>query len=246
LNWANEALTDPPAAADGAPSQPLPERAAIRRTVLGIGLYAGAFGVTFGAVAVSAGLSILQTVLMSAVMCTGASQFAFVGVLAGAGTPPAAVLTALLLGVRNAFYGIPLSRILDLRGARRGAAAQFVIDETTAMALGQSRPPAARYAFWATAAAIYVSWTGGSLVGAELGGGIDTSRLGLDAAAPVIFLALIWPQLVRRRTLTVALGGAVAALALVRVTPAGVPIIAAAAVAVAAGALGDHPQEGRG
>ncbi len=172
---------------------------------------------------------------MSAVMFTGASQFALVGVIAGGGSPLAGISTALLLGVRNAFYGVPLSRLLRPRGLRRLPTAQFVIDETTAMALAQRSRPAGRFAFWATGVTLYVLWTSGTLVGALLGTGIDTSALGLDAAAPAIFLALLWPQLSRGRGPAVGLGAAAVALVLIPFAPAGVPIIAAAGVAVFAG-----------
>ena len=198
-------------------------------------MYAGLLGMTFGAVAVAAGLSVIEAVAMSAVMFTGASQFALVGVIAAGGSPLAGISAALLLGVRNAFYGVPLSRLLRPRGLRRLPTAQFVIDETTAMALGQRSRPAGRFAFWVTGITLYVLWTSGTLVGALLGSGIDTSALGLDAAAPAIFLALLWPQLSRDRGPAVALGAAAVALVLIPLAPAGVPIIAAAAVAVFAG-----------
>ncbi len=213
---------------------------AIVRSTIGIGVYAAAFGATFGAVSVAAGLSVLQTFAMSLIMFTGASQFAFVGVIASGGAAVAGVFPALLLGVRNAFYGIPLSRILQPRGMSRLISAQFVIDETTAMAVGQRDLRASRYAYWATAASLYLMWTSGTLAGALIGSGIDTSKLGLDAAAPAIFLALLWPQMSRARAPVVAVGAALVALALVRVTPAGVPIIAAAGVAVLAGARPDR------
>ncbi len=213
----------------------LPERASITRAALGIGVYAAAFGMTFGAVAVAAGLSVPETLAMSLVMFTGASQFAFAGVVAAGGAPVAGVVSALLLGMRNAFYGIPMSRILEPHGLRRFVDAHFVIDETTAMAVGQSRPRAGRYAFWATALALYGAWNSGTLLGALIGSGLDTSKLGLDAAAPAIFLALLWPQLSRARAPAVAICAALLTLALVRVTPAGVPIIAAAMVAVVGG-----------
>jgi 4-azaleucine resistance transporter AzlC len=192
-------------------------------------------GITFGAVAVAAGLSVIEAVAMSAVMFTGASQFALVGVIAAGGSPLAGISAALLLGLRNAFYGVPLSRLLRPRGLRRLPTAQFVIDETTAMALGQRSQPAGRFAFWVTGVTLYVLWTSGTLVGALLGTGIDTSALGLDAAAPAIFLALLWPQLSHGRGPAVALGAAAVALVLIPLAPAGVPIIAAAGVAVFAG-----------
>ncbi len=212
-------------------------RGAITRAVAGIAVYAGLFGLAFGAVAAAAGLTVLQAMALSAVMFTGASQFALVGILAVAGSPLTALAAALLLGVRNAFYGVPVAGILRPRGLGRLLAAHFVIDETTAMAVAQSSRPAGRYAFWATGLSLCGMWNLGTLAGALIGSSINTSDLGLDAAAPAIFLALLWPQLARERGPLVAAGAVTVALALVTITPAGVPIIAAAGVAVAAGLM---------
>jgi 4-azaleucine resistance transporter AzlC len=225
-------------------SEPFPERAGITRAAAGIGLYAGAFGLTFGAVAATSGLSVSQAVAMSAVMFTGASQFALVGILAAGGAPLAGLSAALLLGLRNAFYGVPVTRILGPRGLPRLWTAHFVIDETTAMAVAQPTPRAGRFAFWATGVTLYVLWTLGTLAGALVGGGIDTSALGLDAAAPAIFLALLWPQLSDDRARATALGAVVVTLGLIPVVPSGVPIVAAAGVAIAAGLLPTAPRRG--
>jgi 4-azaleucine resistance transporter AzlC len=206
----------------------------VLQAALGIGLYAGAFGASFGAVAVGAGLSVAQTMVLSVVLFSGASQFAFVGV-AAAGSPWAAVPAALLLGVRNAFYGVGLAQTLRPRGLRRLVTAHFVIDETTAMALGQESPPAKRYAYWATGLILFVLWQLGSLSGALVGTAVDPADFGLDAAAPAVFLALLWPSLSTAEARGVALSGAGLAVALVPHVPAGVPVIAAAAVALVAG-----------
>jgi AzlC protein len=130
--------------------EPLPGRGAILRAAIGIGLYAGAFGASFGAISVASGLTLAQTMVLSLVMFTGASQFAFVGVAAGGGTPFAAVAASLLLAIRNAFYCVPLSEILHPTGLARLGTAHFVIDETTGMAVSQATPRAQRYAFWTT------------------------------------------------------------------------------------------------
>lgn len=218
-----------------AAADPFPSRPAITRSALGIGVYAGLFGLAFGAVAVAAGVSVLQAVALSAVMFTGASQFALVGILAVAGSPFAALAAALLLGVRNAFYGVSVAGIVRPRGLGRLLTAHFVIDETTAMAVAQPERRAGRYAFWATGVCLCTMWNLGTITGALIGSSINTSALGLDAAAPAIFLALLWPQLSRDRGRAVAVGAIVVALVLVTITPAGVPIIAAAGVAIAAG-----------
>lgn len=189
----------------------------------------------------STGLSIAQTMVLSIVMFTGASQFAFVGVLGSGGAAMAAVPAALLLGVRNAFYGIPISRMLGeraRRSARRLVTAHFVIDETTAMAVGRTAVEAQRYAFWSTGIGLFTLWVIGSLLGALGGSAIgDTDRLGVDAAVPAAFLALLWPRLVDRWARIVAVVGALVAMTLIPLAPAGVQVLAAAPVAVVAGLL---------
>jgi len=176
--------------------------------------------------------------VLSLVLFSGASQFAFAGVIAAGGSGFAAILAAMLLGARNAFYGVPVSRILQPQGWwRRLATAHFVIDETTAMAVGQPTRATQRYAFWATGLILFPLWQLGSLTGALVGTAIDPADFGLEAAAPAVFLALLWPSLRRRNGRLVALAGAGVALALVPVVPAGVPVIAAAAVALVAGLL---------
>ncbi|HJV13702.1 MAG TPA: AzlC family ABC transporter permease [Propionibacteriaceae bacterium] len=215
--------------------EPLPERGAILRAAIGIGLYAMAFGASFAAISVGSGLSLPQTMVLSLVMFTGASQFAFVGVAATGGSPLAAVPAALLLGVRNAFYGVPVSEILHPRGLARIWTAHFVIDETTAMAISQATARARRFAFWATGLILFTLWQLGSLAGALVGRAVDPAAVGLDAAAPAVFLALLWPSLRRREARWVALGGVVVALALLPVAPPGIPVVAAAGVALVAG-----------
>jgi 4-azaleucine resistance transporter AzlC len=213
----------------------VPQRAAITRAAVGLGLYAGAFGMAYGAVAIASGLSVAQAMVLSLVMFSGASQFAFAGVVAAAGSPLAGIPTALLLGVRNTFYGVPMSEILAPRGVRRFVTAQFVIDETTAMAVGQPTLPAKRYAFWVAGLILFVCWQSGSLAGAVLGSAIDPRDFGLDAAAPAVYLALLWPSFREPANRWVGVAGAVIALALVPFVPPGVPVLAAAAAALVAG-----------
>lgn len=222
-------------------------RAAIRRNALGIAGYAGAFGASFGAVSVASGLTVLQTVVLSMVMFTGASQFAFVGVIGSGGAPLAAIPSALLLGVRNSFYGVPISRMLrsgDLHGFRRALNAHLVIDETTAMAIRQDEPESQRYAFWTTGVALFCLWNVGTLIGALGGSAIgEPETFGLDAMVPAAFLALLWPRLSDAKSRLVAVSGAAVATLLIPFAPAGVPVLAAAPVAVVAGLVSRKPTE---
>jgi len=197
---------------------------------LGIGVAVGVYGISFGVLAVASGLSPAQACVMSMLVFTGASQFAFVGVLAGGGGALAAMGPAVMLAVRNAAYGLSLTAILPARLRDRALSAHLVIDETTAMARAQSDPDAARRAFLATGVSVWVFWNAGTLAGALLGGGIgDPRTLGLDAMFPAAFLALLAPQLRRPGAPVAALTGAAIALVLVPFAPVGVPIIAALA-----------------
>lgn len=142
-----------------------PERAAVIRNSLGVGVATGLYGTSFGAVAVASGLSVAQTCALSLVMFTGASQFAMVGVLAAGGTPIAASLTAVLLGSRNTLYGLRVGPLLGWTGVRRAGAAQIPIDESTAMAVNRPNRSLARVGFVATGVSIFVLWNLFTLIG---------------------------------------------------------------------------------
>jgi 4-azaleucine resistance transporter AzlC len=200
----------------------------IVRNSLAIGVATGAYAVSYGVLAVGAGLSLAQTCAMSALVFTGASQFAVVGVLGSGGSALAALAPALLLAARNALYGLALVPIL--RGSRieRAAQAQLVIDESTAMARAQDDRVAARRAFLATGISVFVFWNLGTLIGAVAGSGLgDPRKLGLDAMFPAAFLALLAPQLRYPGAPVAAVAGALIALVLVPVAPVGLPVIAA-------------------
>jgi predicted branched-subunit amino acid permease len=213
--------------------EPAADRRAIRRDALGIAVAAGVYAVSFGVIATVSGLTALQTCVLSLTMFTGASQFAFVGVIGSGGLPYSGVATALLLGARNGLYGMRLAPILRPRGLRRPVTAQFVIDETTAMTIAQDRDDDARQAFWSTGIALFVLWNVGTAIGALAGPVIgDPATYGLDAAIPAAFVALLWPQLpdlASRLTAVLAVG---LTLVLVPLVPIGIPVLAAGLVAV--------------
>ena len=214
------------------------ERRGVLRDALAVALTTGAYALSFGAVSTASGLTVAQTCVLSAVMFSGGSQFALVGVLGGGGGAGSAISVAVLLGARNAFYGIKMAPLLGVRGVRRLLASHLVIDETTAMAVGQPTRPLQRYAFWATGISLFTLWNLGTLVGAVGAGAFaDPETLGMDAAAPAAFLALLWPRLRADGGWLVAGAGAVACLAGVPFLPAGVPILLAALVAAVAGVL---------
>jgi branched chain amino acid efflux pump len=210
------------------------ERSKVVRDGLAIGLATGTYGLSFGALSTSAGLSMAQTCALSSLMFTGASQFAFVGVVAGGGLPLAGAATAALLGSRNALYGLHLSRLLRLRPARRLVTAQFVIDESAAMSLNDKSESLSRLGFWVAGLAVFGFWNLATIIGA-FGAQLlsDPKVLGLDVVAPAAFIALIAPRLRSRQAWFAAFLGAGTALAAVPFFTAGVPVLLAAVVVVA-------------
>lgn len=205
---------------------------------LGVGIATGAYGVSFGALATGAGLDVWQACVMSLAVFTGASQFAFIGVVASGGNPITGAFTAILLGSRNLFYGVSLTPLLRLEPAARLASAHLVIDESTAMAVTRSTTRQARLGFYWTGASVFVLWNAFTFAGALAGTAIGDPRdFGLDAAVGAAFLGLLWPRLDSWETRTIAVLAAAVALGLVPFTAAGVPIIVGGVVAVGAGLL---------
>ncbi len=205
---------------------------------LGVGVATGAYGVSFGALATGAGLDVWQACALSLAVFTGASQFAFIGVVASGGNPLTGALTAILLGSRNLFYGLSLAPLLKLTGPARLASAHLVIDESTAMAVTRTTTRQARLGFYWTGASIFVLWNTFTFVGALAGTAIgDPRTFGLDAAVGAAFLGLLWPRLSSWNARGIALLAAAVALGLVPLTAAGVPIILGGAAAVLVGLL---------
>jgi 4-azaleucine resistance transporter AzlC len=213
-------------------------RRRIVRDGIAVGVATGAYGISYGAIAVAAGLDVWQACASSLLMFTGASQFALVGVIASGGSAVSGTATALLLGTRNTLYGLRLAPLLRWTGWRRTAAAHLVIDESTAMSVNRGNTEDARTGFVSTGLSVFILWNLATLFGALAGQRLgDPRTFGLDAAVGAAFLALLWPRLRDTINRAVAVLAAVVALALVPVAPSGVPVLAAALVALVAGVL---------
>lgn len=216
-------------------------RGRVVRTAAGVGVATGAYGVSFGALATGSGLTVAQACALSLLTFSGGSQFALIAVIGSGGNLASGAASALLLGARNLLYGARLAAPLAMKGLTRVVGAQLVIDESTAVALANEPDGdrAARLGFWATGLAVFVLWNLATLVGALAGAAIGDPRdLGLDAAVPAAFIALLAPRLRSRPPWLTAVAAVVVALAVVPVLPAGVPVLLAALVPVVAVLLG--------
>ncbi len=185
---------------------------------------------SFGAVATAAGVPPLAAVVMSAVVYAGSAQFASIGVLAAGGGVGAAVLAAALMNSRFLAMGVALGPSLPGGRARRALQGQAVVDSSWALA-ARGDGTFDRTWMFGHSAAQYVCWVAGTGL-AVVGIGVDAQALGLDAVFPTFFLALLLGELRERSRVGLALAGAGLALALVPVSPPGVPVLAASAVAL--------------
>ncbi len=205
---------------------------------MAVAIPVGLYGAAFGAASISAGLDLLQTIALSSILFSGASQFAIVGVIGSGGGAFAAILASALLGIRNGFYALRMAPLLEVKGIRRLIAAHVTIDEATAVALSQDQSDreSVQKGFWFTGIGVFIFWNLFTIVGALSASTLeDPAKWGLDSAVPAAFLALLWPQLTDRRLRIIALLAMVMALALSPLLAAGLPIISVVLIALIAG-----------
>ena len=211
----------------------------------------GLVGLSFGATAVAGGLPWWVPVAMSVLVFAGGSQIAAVGVVLAGGSPFAAVAAGAVLNTRLFPYGLAVADVVGPPGqsdpARSGASGtgagrtvrhwlirllgvQVITDESVAFALRQTDPARRRAAFWTCGLSLFWAWNVAVLLGVLAGSVVrNTSAFGLDATFPAVLIALALPALAELRTRVSAGTGAVIAVALTPVLPAGLPVLAALA-----------------
>lgn len=211
------------------------------RDALALSAAASVVGMSFGALAVAAGVSAPLVVGMSVLVFAGGAQFLAVGVLAAGGSVVAAVAGALLLNARHLPFGLAVADSIGRSWPARLVGAHILIDETTAFATAQHDPRRARMAYWATGVILFVAWNLGTVAGVLAGQVMgDPAAFGVDAAFPAGLLALLMPALRDAPdALRVAVVGGVLALVATPLLPAGLPpLVALLALLVAGGTVG--------
>jgi 4-azaleucine resistance transporter AzlC len=197
------------------------------RAALPIAITVPLFGVSFGVLARAADMGVVAPIVMSATTFAGSSQFAVASILDEGGGLVAAIVAALLLNARYAAIGVSVAPLFRGSRLRRLLEAQLIVDESWALS---ARPDGTfdRRVLLGAGLTLYVTWVLGTVLGV-LGGGFlgDPERLGLDAAFPALFLALLAGQLTSRRAVAAALAGGGIALVLLPFTPSGVAIVVA-------------------
>jgi 4-azaleucine resistance transporter AzlC len=217
-------------------SDEAPIRFELRRgavTAVPLAIAVGLFGVSFGVLSASSGgMGAIPAVIMSVTTFAGSAQFAAASVLGSGGQPIAAIAAALLLNARYLPIGVSVAPYLFGGTLRRLCTAQLVVDESWAIASrGQGRFDPHRLV--GAGVVLWLAWVIGTIIGVIGGEALgDPAALGLDAAFPALFLALLVGQLRSRTALVAAALGAGIAVALVPFAPPGIPIIAAALAAL--------------
>ena len=199
------------------------------RRIAPIAVAGFAFALSFGVLARASGIGSVEAIVMSATTFAGSAQFAVASILGAAGGVASAIVAATLLNARYAPISVSVAPVFVGGRLRRLFESQLIVDESWAM----SRRTDGRYdrrLLVGAGLVLYACWVGGTVIGALAGDALgDPASLGLDAAFPALFLAILVPQVRSRRALAAAVLGGTIALALVPVAPAGVPIVAAAA-----------------
>ena len=185
------------------------------------------FGISFGLLAPSAGLSGPATIVFSATTFAGSAQFAAVSVLGVGGSAVAAVVAAGLLNARYAPMSVAAAPAFHGPWWRRLLEAQLIVDESWAIA---GRTGYRRAILLGAGLLLYPLWIAGTALGLLVGNRLGTPEdYGLDGAFAALFLGLALPTLRSPRALGAATLAGGIVLVLTPFVPAGVPLIAASA-----------------
>ena len=210
------------------------QRRSIRAQAISIGLAISPFGLAFGALCAESGIGVWEALGFSSLVFGGSSQFAAVSVLADDGTVIAAVTAGLLLNLRSLAFGVSMAPSLKGSLLWRAGVSQLMIDESTAIGSSQSTHELRRYGYLWGGLSVFVLWNATTLIGVSVLSEAESliTDLGIDATIPAAFLGLIWNKLENAKHRAVALIGAITALILIPITPAGIPVIAAASAII--------------
>lgn len=156
---------------------------------------------TFGLMAVSAGLSWWQAVLISMTNVTSAGQFAGLGIMTANGTMIEMALSQLVINLRYALMSLALSQKVDksVHGIYRWMTGFGITDEIFALAMSRPKQVGRSYLFGLIAVP-YAGWSLGTLAGAVLGGILpEMVRNSLGIAIYGMFIAIIIPAARREK-----------------------------------------------
>jgi len=205
-------------------------------------------GFAYGVLAVNAGLSILQTVLMSVIVYAGSAQLIAASLFAQMIQPVSIIATTFIVNLRHLLMSAALAPYLQHWRNSEVAAFSFELtDESFGIhslrfERGENKPLSSI----AINLVCQLSWVIGSLIGALTGNMIEDVRpFALDYALPAMFIALLVLQIRNRRHVIIAVLGGLLSLVIWFFGATQWNVIFATIIAAAVGAGLDtwlHPQ----
>ncbi len=205
------------------------------------------FGMVYGAIAIGSGISLAETMGLTATVYAGASQLAALQLL-GLGAPLWSVLlTVAALNFRHVLYSAAIGRHLTrFSGVEKAVAFFFLVDPMFGAAESRAvRHPLTKTFYFTYALALYCGWVLSSLVGALFGALIeDPKTYGLDFILPVYFLALLMTFRGRDQFYPVAFAAAIVSMGVYLTIGAPWHVTAGGLAGIAVAALRTPPQTG--
>ncbi|RBO13669.1 AzlC family ABC transporter permease [Pantoea sp. 3_1284] len=200
------------------------DRGVIKAIVL-VCLADGIVGLSYGSLAAAQGFPLWVPIALSTLVLAGASEFLFIGIVAGGGSPLTAAAAGLLVNARHLPFGIAVKDLVG-QGGRSLLGCHIMNDESVVFGISQPWLQQRRVAYWLCGLGIFAVWPLTVIGGAMIGRFIpDVSAIGLDAVFPAILIALIFPALRKRRTRIPALAGTALSVAVTPFVPAGMPVL---------------------
>lgn len=200
------------------------DRGVIKAIVL-VCLADGIVGLSYGSLAAAQGFPLWVPIALSTLVLAGASEFLFIGIVAGGGSPLTAAAAGLLVNARHLPFGIAVKDLVG-QGVRSLLGCHIMNDESVVFGISQPGLQQRRVAYWLCGLGIFAVWPLTVIGGAMIGRFIpDVSAIGLDAVFPAILIALIFPALRKRRTRIPALAGTALSVAVTPFVPAGMPVL---------------------
>ena len=165
------------------------------------------FGLIFGALAVSVGISPVATLGFSVFVFAGSSQFIAVGLIGEMAPVIVVIATIFVVNLRHALYSASMwSRFAPLKLRWKLSLSWLLTDEAFATASTRYRRGSTSQAHWytlGTGLTLWGAWQISTAIGIVLGSEIP-SDFPLAFALPLTFIALLVPTLKDRSTVAAA------------------------------------------
>ena len=203
------------------------------------------FGIIFGTLATTSGLSPMGTLAMSAFVFAGSSQFIAAGMLAAGSGWLLIVLTAFVVNLRHLLYAVSLVPYVKMLPQRwKVPLAFWLTDESYAVAIQRyealDNSPFKHWYYLGAALTMYINWQVCTLIGITVGQLIpNAAEWGLDFAMSVTFIGMVVPYVKNKPMAASVVVAGVAAL-LAHSLPHKLGLMVAAGCGIAAGAIAER------